>query len=125
VEPFASFARGVAQVPPSEDEESLPAMGRADFSRREQSRRKPVAKADQVSGDLGKTEPQMMGDVLQKDEIGLDFADDAGDMRPEVALVGLAASLAGDREGLAGIAGSEAMNAVTPRAAVEGSQIRP
>lgn len=100
-------------------------MRRADLSRREQSRRKPVAKADQVSGDLGKAEGEMMGDVLQEDEVGLDLPDDAGDVRPEVALVGLGPALPGDREGLAGIAGSDAMNAATPSAAVEGSQIRP
>jgi hypothetical protein len=98
---------------------------RADFSRREQSRRKPVAKADQVSGDLGKAEAEMMGDVLQEDEIGLDLADDAGDMRPEVPFVSLGPPLPRDGEGLAGITGSEAMNAATPRAAIEGSQIRP
>lgn len=100
-------------------------MGRADFSRREQSRRKPVAKSDQVSGDLGKAEAEMMGDVFQEDEVGFDLADEAGDMRPEVALVGLGPPLPSNGEGLAGITGSEAMNAATPRAAVEGSQIRP
>lgn len=100
-------------------------MWRADFSRRVQSRRKPVAKADQVSGDLGKAEAEMMGDVLQEDEIGFDLADDAGDMRPEVALVGLGPALSRDGEGLAGITGSDAMNASAPRAAIEGLQIRP
>ena len=111
--------------PLAEHEQALPPVWRPDFSRREQSRRKPVAKSDQFSGDLGKAEAEMMGDVLQEDEVGLDLADDARDVRPEVALVGLGPPLPGDREGLAGIAGSEAMNAATPRAAVEGSQIRP
>jgi hypothetical protein len=100
-------------------------VGRTDFSRREQSRRKPVAKSDQVSGDLRKAEAEMMGDVLQEDEVGLDLADDAGDMRPEVPFVGLGSPLPRDGEGLAGITRSEAMNAATPRAAIEGSQIRP
>lgn len=100
-------------------------MRRADRSRREQSCRKAIAKADQVSGDLGKAEGEMMSDVFQEDDAGLDLADDAGDVRPEVALVGLGASFPRDREGLAGIAGSDAMNAATPRAAIEGSQIRP
>lgn len=100
-------------------------MRRPDFSRREQSRRNPVAKADQVSGDLGKAEAEMMGDIFQEDEVGLDLADDAGHVRPQVTLVGLGPSLPGDGEWLARITGSDAMNAATPRAAVEGSQIRP
>jgi hypothetical protein len=36
---------------------------------------------------LREAEAEMMGDVLEEDEGRLDLADDAGDMRPEVARV--------------------------------------
>ncbi len=73
--PLLSPAIGVGQkpdwvgvgvsVPVGEDEEPLAPMRRADFRRREEARRKSVAHADQVSGDLGKSEAQMMGDILE------------------------------------------------------------
>ena len=114
--PLLSPAIGVGQQPRGigvgvalavgEDEEPLAPMRRADFRRREEACRKPVAQADQVSGDLGKAEAEMMGDVLEEDEGRLDLADDARDMRPEVARVGRAEPPAGDRERLARIARS-------------------
>ena len=67
----------------------------------------------------------MAGDVLEEAPFGRDLADDARDLGPEVARVLLAAPVAAQREGLAGITGKDAMNAAAPRAAVEGSQIVP
>jgi hypothetical protein len=46
----------------------------------------------------------MMGDILEEDEGWLDLADDAGDMRPEVARVVRAPAFARDGERLARIA---------------------
>jgi len=63
--------------------------------------------------------------VFEEDPFGADFADDARDVRPEVARVFRAAAPSRRGEGLAGIAGSEDMNAAAPRAAVEGLNIVP
>jgi hypothetical protein len=64
-------------------------------------------------------------DVLEEHPFGRDLADDAGDLGPQVAGIGGPAALARDAERLAGITGSDEMNAVAPRAAVEGSQVVP
>ena len=92
-------ARGVGQfvaIADGEDEEPLSLVGRADFRRREEVCRKAVAHADQSCGDFGEAEAEMMGDILEEDEGWLDLADDAGDVRPEVARVVRAPALASD-----------------------------
>lgn len=121
-------ARGVGQVvsfPVGEDEEPLALVGRADFRRSEETRRKPVAHADQSSGNFGKAEAEMMGDVLEEDEGRLDLADDAGNMRPEVAWIVRAPALACDGERLARVAANEDIHRSTPRAAIEGGNVVP
>lgn len=121
-------ARGVGQLVPladGKDEQSLALVGRADFRRREEACRKAVAHADQSAGDFGEAEAEMMGDILEEHEGRLDLADDAGDMRPEVARVIRTPALARDREWLARIARSDNVHSAAPRAAVEGSNIVP
>ena len=121
-------ARGVGQLVPladGEDEEPLALVGRADFRRREEACRKAVAHADQSAGDFGEAEAEMMGDILEEDEGRLDLADDAGDMRPEVARVVSTPALARDRERLARIARSDDVHRAAPRAAIEGSNVVP
>ena len=96
-------ARGVGQARPladGEDEQPLALVGRADFRRREEACRKSVAHADQSAGDFGEAEAEMMGDILEEDEGWFDLADDAGDMRPEVArIVGAARRLPATENG--------------------------
>ena len=121
-------ARGVGQLvafPDREDEEPFAAMGRADFRRRKQSCRKPVAQRDQSAGDLGEAEAEMMGDIFEKDEGRLNLADDPGDMRPEVAGILGAPALARDGERLARIARSDDVHRAAPRAAVECGNVVP
>jgi hypothetical protein len=121
-------ARGVGQVVAlavGEDEEPFAPMGRADFRRREEARRKAVAHADQSSGDFGEAEAEMMGDVLEEHEGRLDLADDAGDMGPKVAQVVRAPTLARDGERLARIARSDDVHRAAPRSAVEGGNVVP
>ena len=67
----------------------------------------------------------MSGDVLEEHPLRGDFIDGPGDVRPEVAGVILALSVAAERERLAGITGSDEMNAATPGATVEGLEIVP
>lgn len=121
-------ARGVGQLvafADGEDEQPLALVGRTDFRRRKEACRKAVAHADQSAGDFGETEAEMMGDILEEDEGRFDFADDAGDMRPEVARVVSAPALARDGERLARIARSDDVHCAAPWAAVEGGNIVP
>ena len=133
--PLLSPATGVCQQPPGlgvriafpvgEDEEPLAPMRRADFLRCEEACRKPVAQADQVSGDLGKAEAEMMGDVFEEDEGRPDLANDAGDVGPEVPRVGRPQPPAGDRERLARIARNDDVHAAAPPSTVEGGNVVP
>jgi hypothetical protein len=121
-------ARGVGQVVAlalGEDEEPFAPVGRTDFRRREEACRKAVAHADQSSGDFGEAKAEMMGDVLEVHEGRLGLSDDPGDMRPEVARVLDAPSLASDGERLARIARSDDVHRAAPRAAVEGGNVVP
>ena len=121
-------ARGVGQVvafPMGKDEQPLTLVRRADFRRREEACRKAVAHADQPSGDFGKSEAEMMGDVFEEDEGRLDFADDASDMRPKVARVVRAPAFARDGERLARIARSDDVHRSAPWAAVEAGNVVP
>lgn len=67
----------------------------------------------------------MAGDVFEEAPFGVCLSDDPGDLGPEVAGVVCPAPAACEAEGLAGITGSDDMNAAAPRAAVERSQIVP
>jgi hypothetical protein len=121
-------ARGVGQLVPlvdGEDEQPLALVGRADFRRREEACRKAVAHADQSCGDFGEAEAEMMGDIFKKDEGRLDLADDAGDMRPEVARIGRAPALARDGERLARIARRDDVHRAAPWFAVEAGNVVP
>lgn len=121
-------ARGVGQLvalADGEDEQPLALVGRADFRRCEEACRKLVAHADQSCGDFGEAEAEMMGDILKEDEGRLDLADDARDMRPEVARVVGTPAFARDGEWLARIARSDDVHRAAPRAAIEGSNIVP
>jgi hypothetical protein len=80
-------------------------VGRADFRRRKEACRKAVAHVDQSAGDFGEAEAEMMGDILEEDERWFDFADNAGDMRPEVARIISSEALARDRKRLTRVPG--------------------
>ena len=121
-------ARGVGQFvafPGGEDEQPFPAVGRADFRRRKQSCRKPVAQRDQSAGDLGEAEAEMMGDIFEEDEGWLNLADDPGDMGPEVAGIVGTPALARHAERLARIARRDDIHRAAPRLAVEGGNVVP
>ena len=121
-------ARGVGQFvtfADGDDEQALALVGRTDFRRCKEARRKAVAHADQSAGDFGESEAEMMGDVFQEDEGRLDLANDPGDMRPEMAWVVRAPAFARDGERLARIARSDDVHRAAPRAAVEGSNVVP
>ena len=121
-------ARGVGQLvalADGEDEQTLALVGRTDFRRREEACRKAVAHADQSAGDFGEAEAEMMGDILKEDEGRFDLADDAGDMRPEMARVVRTPSFARDGERLARVARSDDVHRAAPWATVEGGNLVP
>jgi len=121
-------ARGVGQLivlAVGEDEEPLAFVGRTDFRRCEEARRKAVAHADQSSGDFGEAEAEMMGDVFEEDEGRLGLANDAGDMRPEVPRVVGAPAFARDGKRLARISRSDDVHRAAPRSAVEAGNVVP
>ena len=108
-----------------QNEQPLPYVRRARFSRREQARLDVVTQALKVSDDLPTSQGQMAFDVFEEDPSGADFAHDPLDLGPQVAGIVFAAASPGLAEGLAGITGRDEMNAAAPRSAVEGSQIVP
>jgi len=72
-----ALARGVGQLVSSgENEQPLALVRRADFCRRKQSFRNPVAQIFQLASDLAITDVEMICDVFQKDPFGLAFTDD-------------------------------------------------
>lgn len=100
-------------------------MGRADFLRAEYSRRNSVAHLLQVSGDFIKTESDVTGNVLEENKSWLDFSDDSGNFRPEMTGISGTEPLPGLAEGRARVARNDAIHDSAPRAAIEGSKIRP
>ena len=78
-----------------------------------------------VAGDVSETKGQMADDVLEEAPFGGRFRDDAGDVGPQMPWVVLALAVPREAERLAGITGSDDMNATAPRSAVKGSQIVP
>ena len=67
----------------------------------------------------------MPGDVFEEDPFRAAFADDAGDVGPEVAGVAGAAALSGRAEGLAGIACEDGVERAAEGPGVEAAQVGP
>lgn len=64
-------------------------------------------------------------DVLEEDDLRLDFADDPRDMGPEVTGIVGTTTTPGDAEWLARVSGSDEIHLSAPSAAVEGREIVP
>ena len=67
----------------------------------------------------------MTRDVFEKDPFRAAFADDAGDVGPEMAGIVSATALSGRAEGLAGISGEDDVEGPAKGTGVEAAQIRP
>ncbi len=67
----------------------------------------------------------MPGDVFEEDPFRAAFADDAGDIGPEVAAIVGTAALSGRAEGLAGISGEDGIERAAEGPGVERSQVGP
>lgn len=100
-------------------------MRRADLCRREQARRRRVAQSPKLSQDGFKAEGDVTGHVLEEDPFGTAFADDAGDVGPEVTGIVGASAPACRAEGLAGIACEDGIEGATEGQGVETAQVGP
>lgn len=67
----------------------------------------------------------MPGDVFEESPFGAAFADDAGDVGPEVARIVGAAALSGRAEGLAGISCENGIEGAAEGPGVEAAQVGP
>jgi hypothetical protein len=122
---LSSFATGVGQSSDAKDEEPLSKVRSADFSRREDSRLNCIAHSSKGGCDFLKPDADESRDVFKEAEVGTAFFHDSDEMRPQIAGVCLAKSLASDGDRLAWESANDSMNLSTPRAAVEGCEIRP
>ena len=67
----------------------------------------------------------MPGDVFEKDPFRATFANDAGDVGPEVAGIVGATAFPGRAEGLARVSGQDGIEGAAERACVEAAQVGP
>ena len=67
----------------------------------------------------------MTGDVFEENPFGAAFADDAGDIGPEVTRVIGATALSSSAEGLAGISGEDGIEGAAEGPGIEAAQVGP
>jgi len=108
-----------------QDEDSLPSVWGSDIGRSYSRPLRVEPDFGQITEHSVEAQSNVSCDILQEQELGSHFASDAENLGPEVSRVVGSLSLACDAEWLAGITGNDSMNSVTPRAAIEGSGIRP
>ena len=100
-------------------------MRRADFCRREQTRRRRVAHSPKLSEDGLEAEGDVTGDVFEEDPLWAAFTDDPGDVWPEVAGIGGTSAFSGGAEGLAGISGEDNVEGTSEDLRIETAEIIP
>lgn len=100
-------------------------MGCADLLGGEEVVLDSEAVALKVGPNLVEAELEVASDVLEEANPRVTIEEHPQDVRPQVARISGAEALAGLREGLAGVARNDAIHDSTPRASVEGSDVRP
>lgn len=108
-----------------QDEDTQPFVRRADLCRREQARRRRVAQSPKLSEDGFKAEGDVACDVFEEYPFGATFANDAGDIWPEVTGVFGTLAFASGTEGLAGISGEDDVKGTAEGARIEAAEIIP
>ena len=107
------------------DDEPLAAMGIAGAARAEDSCRNAVTHVLQWADECRELSRSVPRDVFAEETRRPHGAHNPEDVRNEEAGIVGAEPFAGDAVSLAWIAGSDAMNAATPRAAIEGGKVAP
>jgi hypothetical protein len=108
-----------------QDEDALALVRRADFCRAEEACRRRVAHVPKLSQHGFKAEADMAGDIFEEHPCGTAFADDAGDIWPEVAGVVGTATFASGAERLAGISCEEGVERPAKRSGIKAPQVVP
>jgi hypothetical protein len=108
-----------------QDEDAQPLVRRANLCRAEQACRRREAHPPKVSQDGFKPEGDVPGDVFEEHPFGAAFADDPGDLGPEVARVVGPGSLSGGAEGLAWISGEDGVKRPAEGSRIEAAQVVP
>jgi hypothetical protein len=108
-----------------QDEDAQPLVRRADFCRREQTRRRRVAHAPKLSQHGFKAKGDVTGDVFEEDPLWAALADDACNLGPEVTGVVGTLALSSGAEGLAGISCKDDVEGAEERPGIEYAQIVP
>lgn len=108
-----------------QDEDALPLVRRADFCRREQTRRRRVAHVPKLSQHGLKAKADVTGDVFEEHPFRSAFADDAGNFGPEVAGVIGTTAFASGAERLAGISGENDVEGTAEGLGIEAAQVIP
>ena len=108
-----------------QDEDAQPLVRRADFCRREQTRRRRIAHAPKLSKHGCQPEADVTGDVFEEDPFGGTFPDNPGDLWPEVPRVVSTTALSGCAEGLAGISCEHNVEGSVKGSGIKAAQIVP
>lgn len=108
-----------------QDEDAQPLVRRADLCRREQARRRRVAQSPKLSQDSFEAEGDVPGDVLEEDPFRAAFADDTGDLGPEVTGIVGTTALSGRAEGLTWVSGQDCIESAAKGAGIEASEVIP
>ena len=108
-----------------QDEDAHPLVRRADFCRREQTRRRRVAHCPKLSQHGFKSKGDVSSDVFEKDPFGLALPDNPGDLGPEMPGIVGTGTLPGRAEGLAGISGEDGIKRPPEGSGIKAPQIVP
>lgn len=108
-----------------QDEDAHPLVRRADFCRREQTRRRRVAQCPKLSQDGLEAEGDVTGYVFEENPFGAAFPDDSGNVRPEVPGVVGTAALSSGTERLAGVTGKDDVEGTAEGSGIKAAQIVP
>jgi hypothetical protein len=108
-----------------QDEDAQPLVRRADFCRREQTRRRRVAQCPKLSEDGLEAKGDVTGYVFEEDPLWAALVDDACDIWPEMPGVVGTLAFASGTEGLAGISGEDDVEGPAKGASIEAAQIIP
>jgi hypothetical protein len=108
-----------------QSENPRPRVARADFDAFDDASCNAETQLLKVADDAVETEGEMAAHVFDEDAARLHLADDVLDRGPQMARVSRALAVAGRREWLARISGSEDIHLSAPGAAVESFDVVP